>query len=97
MNNQEWQDLHNDNGRDDSERDQVTVTTDIEWGTSVLYECTAEVQLFRGIPCRADVFKMKRIFLDDDGIKEDSVEELCPSEFPHFIKVAAEKKLVEDI
>lgn len=81
---------------DDSEHDKVKSHVDIEFGTSVVYECKGEVTLFRGIPCSAEVTSMKRFFLDDDG-GDDGGTELELEEYPHYITLAAEKKMVEEI
>lgn len=82
---------------DDSEYDKVTTTVDIEWGTSVIYECVGEVQLFRGLPASAEVVSMKRFFLDEFEVIEDSVQDVALEDFPHFIVKAAEKKMVEEL
>jgi len=95
MNNETWQELHNDNGAE--EGDKVTVIVDIEFGNNVIYECTGEVTLFRGLPCSAEVTKMKRFYLDDNGELVDDIIELALEDFPCYIRRAAEKKMVEDI
>ncbi len=82
---------------DDSEYDKITVSDQIEWGGIVLYKFTGEVQLFRGVPCSAEIIKMERWFVDNQGIDSEDREDLALEEFPHFITKAAEKKLVEEL
>lgn len=96
MNVLEWQELTGDMGVDDSEHDRVTETGEIEVSNYVYYEFEADVQLFRGIPCDAEIVKMTRYIVDydNDGAILDTME-LDYNDFPHFIVKAAKKKVVE--
>ncbi len=91
-----WQELHNDNGSEES--DKVVVTQEIEVNNYTVYEYKAEVELFRGIPCKAEILTMTRQIFDYDG-DGSLVDELVlqPKEFPHYITTAAEKKAVEEL
>lgn len=88
MDNSEWQDLHNDNG---DSSDKVRQTVEIDWGADEFYECFAEVQLFNGIPCEVEIVGMIR---HDSGAVLDRIE-LDYEEFPYYITLAAEKKILE--
>lgn len=91
-----WQEMHNDNAREDQYDSVITQTVEIEVNNYVVYECKAEVKIFRGIPCDAEVIEMDRHIYDYDGSGElIDILNVCPTEFPHYIQSAAEKKLVE--
>ena len=81
---------------DDSQHDKVSATVEITFGNTVIYECTGEVTLFRGLPCSAEVTGIKRLFIDDDGEETDTAT-LELEDFPHYIVKAAEKKMVEEV
>lgn len=73
------------------------MVVEIEVNDYVVYECKADVKLYRGVPCEAVVNEMTRQVFDYDGDGELFDElQLCPSEFPPYIQSAAEKKLVEN-
>lgn len=90
----DWQDMHCDNGH---ENDNFIIETgEIEINNYVYYDYEVKVNLYRNLPCGAEVVKMTRYIVDYDG-DGDIVDdlELEHIEFPHFIKNAIEKKHVE--
>jgi len=81
---------------DDSEYSKDIVDVEITFGTSVLYDCRVEVETFRNVPCNTEVVQMERVMLDSDGDgKEMDRMRLALEDYPHYIKLAAEKKALE--
>ena len=76
--------------------DKVKKQVDIEFGSTVIYECEGEITLFRGIPATAEITKMTRIFVDHNGQQEEDSTVLDYEDFPHYITKAAEKKMTEE-
>lgn len=87
----EWQDLHNDNAMDESNKDKIAV--EIKIGNNVFYDCIVEIETFRNIPCETEVLSMTRIVTDVEGNEIDDLQmELDLHEFPHYVMEAAKKK-----
>ena len=92
MDNQEWQELHNDNAYEDGYTGKDIVDVEIEWGTNIVYECRVEVETFRNQPASAECIEMTRYMFNPSTGEDVFTVELEYVDFPHFITKAAEKK-----